>query len=101
MSTPAELLACHDAAALWPADWAGEWNAAADPVAHAYAQSLAVRELRMARGERPVGFKIGFTNRGIWPRYQVYAPIWGTVWAGGLQRVEENPAANPTTRPSR
>ena len=32
------------------------------------------------RGERPVGFKIGFTNRAIWSRYQVFAPIWGTVW---------------------
>jgi 2-oxo-3-hexenedioate decarboxylase len=39
-----------------------------------------VRELRIARGERPVGYKIGFTNRTIWPRYGVYAPIWGIVW---------------------
>jgi 2-keto-4-pentenoate hydratase len=23
---------------------------------------------------------VGFTNRGIWPRYNVFAPIWGTVW---------------------
>ncbi|MBX3608547.1 MAG: hydratase [Hydrogenophaga sp.] len=47
----------------------------------AYRDALTVRSLRIARGERPVGFKVGFTNRGIWPVYQVYAPIWGTVWA--------------------
>ena len=41
---------------------------------------LTVRQLRIARGERPMGYKIGFTNRNIWPRYQVFAPIWGTVW---------------------
>ncbi len=32
-----------------------------------------------ARGETPVGRKIGFTNRTIWPEYGVYAPIWGFV----------------------
>lgn len=46
----------------------------------AYADALAVRQLRIARGERPLGYKVGFTNRGIWPIYQVYAPIWGCVW---------------------
>ena len=46
----------------------------------AYRDALAVRALRIARGERPLGFKVGFTNRGIWPVYQVYAPVWGSVW---------------------
>lgn len=32
-----------------------------------------------ARGETIVGRKIGFTNRSIWPQYDVYAPIWGYV----------------------
>ena len=41
----------------------------------AYQSSLAVRELRIARDEVPRGFKIGFTNRNIWSRYNVYAPI--------------------------
>jgi 2-keto-4-pentenoate hydratase len=39
------------------------------------AQALARR--RVARGERRRGWKIGFTNRSIWERYGVYAPIWG------------------------
>lgn len=45
---------------------------------------LAVQQLvnrqRLARGDRPVGFKIGFTNRTIWPLYGVHAPIWAPVW---------------------
>lgn len=49
-------------------------------VAAGYADALAVRALRIARGERPLGYKVGFTNRGIWPLYGVYAPIWGSVW---------------------
>ena len=48
--------------------------------ATAYAVAERVRALRMARGERPVGWKIGFTNRGIWQRYGVYQPMWGPVW---------------------
>ncbi|MBL8302781.1 MAG: hydratase [Ideonella sp.] len=39
-----------------------------------------MRRLRIARGEQPVGYKIGFTNRGIWERYRVHQPIWGPVW---------------------
>jgi 2-keto-4-pentenoate hydratase len=46
----------------------------------AYAQALAVRQLRLARGEQARGFKVGFTNRTIWARYNVFSPIWGTVW---------------------
>jgi 2-keto-4-pentenoate hydratase len=53
-----------------------------------YAAALAVRAARIAAGERPAGYKVGFTNRSIWPRYGVYAPIWGTVWQGSLSRVD-------------
>ncbi|WP_395057105.1 2-keto-4-pentenoate hydratase [Polaromonas sp.] len=60
----------------------------------AYAAALAVRAARITGGERPAGYKVGFTNRTIWPRYQVYAPIWGTVWQGSLSRVD---AAGPNT----
>jgi 2-oxo-3-hexenedioate decarboxylase len=47
-----------------------------------------MRAARIARGEVPVGYKIGFTNRGIWPRYGVFAPIWGTVWRHTLQLLD-------------
>jgi len=35
---------------------------------------------RVARGWRPCGRKIGFTNRALWPRYGVAAPIWGWIY---------------------
>jgi len=43
---------------------------------------------RQARGEVVVGWKIGFTNRSIWDRYDVHAPIWGPVWQDGLQLLD-------------
>jgi 2-oxo-3-hexenedioate decarboxylase len=71
--TPEALLEHYDRGSLWPA-------ASGLDVASAYRRALAVRRLRIERGEQPRGYKIGFTNRGIWERYGVYAPIWGTVW---------------------
>jgi 2-oxo-3-hexenedioate decarboxylase len=47
-----------------------------------------VIQRRQARGEVIVGWKIGFTNRSIWDRYGVHAPIWGPVWRGGLATLE-------------
>jgi len=46
----------------------------------AYRVTAALRRLRVARGERPVGRKIGFTNRRIWEEYGVRAPIWGYMF---------------------
>jgi 2-oxo-3-hexenedioate decarboxylase len=71
--SPAQLLAHHDANQHWP-------HGVGLTLQQAYEHQLAVREMRIARGERPRGFKVGFTNRTIWERYGVYAPIWGTVW---------------------
>ncbi|MCC2674930.1 MAG: 4-oxalocrotonate decarboxylase-like protein [Ramlibacter sp.] len=71
--TPENLLRHLDDATLWPAG-------SGLGVAEAYERALSVRQLRMSRGEQPRGYKIGFTNRTIWDRYGVYAPIWGTVW---------------------
>ena len=44
---------------------------------------------RIARGWRPVGRKIGFTNRTIWPRYDVYRPMWAHVWHETVQHAPE------------
>jgi 2-keto-4-pentenoate hydratase len=71
--TPQSLLQHSDEATLWP-------GGCGLGVAEAYERALVVRQLRIARGEQPRGYKIGFTNRTIWERYGVYAPIWGTVW---------------------
>lgn len=48
--------------------------------ADAYAVTAELRRLRQMRGEKPVGRKIGFTNRGIWAEYAVYEPIWGDMY---------------------
>ena len=47
-----------------------------------------IRSRRIAAGERPRGYKIGFTNRGIWSKYGVHAPIWGAVWDSTLTRLD-------------
>ena len=56
----------------------------ADDVAFDLARGYEVADLlrtrRLARGERHLGYKIGFTNRTIWPRYGVFGPIWGPIW---------------------
>ena len=79
---PENLLHHLDSGTLWPTPALGTARPSLDV---AYASALAVRALRTARGEQPRGFKIGFTNRTIWPRYNVYAPIWSTVWDRTLQ----------------
>jgi len=83
--TPQRILQHLDTGQLWP--HAPGQSTGLD-VPAAYQQALAVRALRVARGERPCGFKIGFTNRNIWPRYDVFAPIWGTVYDSTLTLCE-------------
>jgi len=68
----------------------------ADPsftVAAAYAVADDIRARRIARGERPLGYKIGFTNRGIWARYGVFGPIWGPVWDTTVEHVDRAEAS--------
>ncbi|GDX56632.1 2-hydroxypenta-2,4-dienoate hydratase [Comamonadaceae bacterium] len=82
--TPAELLHHSDSGTLWGSPLA----APALDVPSAYQLALAVRALRLGRGEQPRGFKIGFTNRSIWARYDVFGPIWGTVYDSTLRHCE-------------
>ena len=75
--TPQTLVAHNDSSQLWPQ------APSLDPsfnLADAYQLALAVRKQRLGRAESPRGYKIGFTNRNIWQRYNVHAPIWGTVY---------------------
>lgn len=60
-----------------------------------YEAASALHQHRVAAGWRPVGRKIGFTNRTIWPRYGVYEPIWGSVYDRTLIRAEQNRARVP------
>src|SRR5580704_7602550 len=55
----------------------------------AYHVAAAIRQMREARGEMPVGRKIGFTNRTIWAEYNVYGPIWGYVYDRTVHNLAE------------
>lgn len=63
-----------------------------------YAIAAQIHDMRRARGEATVGRKIGFTNRTIWPIYNVDAPVWGWVWDSGLHDI---PASGRITLPPR
>lgn len=55
-----------------------------------YRAARALHDHRVARGWRPVGRKIGFTNRTLWPRYGVHEPMWGMVYDRTLTRANDN-----------
>ena len=74
--------------------------------AAAYAVAEALHRARLARGERLVGRKIGFTNRSLWARYGVDAPIWGHVYDTTLvyardarAEIPVGPLAEPRIEP--
>lgn len=71
------LIAAHDSAAMLPPITAGAPDFS---VADGYLVLHDIETRRRAQGWRPVGRKIGFTNRTIWPRYSVYQPMWAHVW---------------------
>lgn len=77
MTVATRLLEAYDAACLAPLPSADD---VAFDMRAAFAASDKLRRLRIARGEKPLGYKIGFTNRSIWERYGVHQPIWGPVW---------------------
>ena len=55
----------------------------------AYRVTASIRQMREARGEMPVGRKIGFTNRTIWTEYNVYEPVWGYVYNRTVHNLAE------------
>ena len=75
-------------------------------VSRAYEVAARVHAARVARGEGPVGRKIGFTNRKIWDEYGVREPIWGFVYEstlvharGGRAAAEIGTLAEPRIEP--
>ena len=54
----------------------------------AYRVAGLIDQQRQAAGEQPRGWKIGFTNRSIWPRYGVHQPIWARVWDSTLTLLQ-------------
>jgi 2-oxo-3-hexenedioate decarboxylase len=57
--------------------------------AAAYGVSAEILRRRRARGETPIGRKIGFTNRGIWSEYGVSAPMWAHVYDSTVTYLDE------------
>ncbi len=84
-----ELLAAYDGARLSPLPSGLPGGLS---MAEAFGVADRLRSARIARGERPQGYKIGFTNRTIWPRYGVFEPIWAPVWSSTLQLLDSEAA---------
>jgi len=81
----------------------------ADPtfdVATAYAVLREIDARRAANGWRPIGRKIGFTNRTLWARYGVDRPMWAHVYsrtvrdaAGGVATLDVSGFVQPRVEP--
>lgn len=80
-----ELLAACDANARVPTVTSRD---SAFSMADAFAVADQARAMRLDRGERTLGYKIGFTNRSIWPVYGVHEPIWGPVWSTTTRHLD-------------
>lgn len=64
----------------------------------AYRVAGLIHEAHLSEGYRPVGRKIGFTNRLIWPVYNVHQPIWGYVYDRTVSLVGETAVVLPIRR---
>jgi 2-oxo-3-hexenedioate decarboxylase len=87
------LLDARARAAVLPAPPSRLWPGL--DLAGAYRVAAACDQRRIAAGENPRGWKIGFTNRTIWPRYGVHQPIWARVWDRTLTMMEGTEAVVP------
>ncbi|WP_420345931.1 2-keto-4-pentenoate hydratase [Pelagibius sp.] len=61
-------------------------------VDEAYAVLEEIEARRRAAGWRPLGRKIGFTNRTLWDRYGVWQPMWAHVWDRTVHIAEQGRA---------
>ncbi|MCX8004579.1 MAG: decarboxylase [Burkholderiaceae bacterium] len=61
----------------------------------AYEVAHLLHQARLQEGARPVGRKIGFTNRNIWDEYGVYQPIWGWMYESTVTMAAQMPVTVP------
>jgi 2-oxo-3-hexenedioate decarboxylase len=87
-----ELIGLHESAALVP-PFSARYSGLTAEAGYAAARKLHAH--RLARGWKPVGRKIGFTNRTLWQRYGVHEPMWGTVYDHTLIYAKNNRATVP------
>src|SRR5579885_3221424 len=64
-------------------------------VGEAYEVLGLIEQRRRAAGWQPVGRKIGFTNRTLWPRYGVFQPMGARVWSRTVQYAANGVATQP------
>jgi 2-keto-4-pentenoate hydratase len=86
----ARILKAHDAGAT--VERISDTDAPFE-VAAAYRVSAALHAARVARGERPVGWKIGYTNRAVQRQYGVMQPIFGRMYDTTVSEVARGTAA--------
>jgi 2-oxo-3-hexenedioate decarboxylase len=71
----------------------------------AYAVRGEIDARRRAQGWRSAGRKIGFTNRTLWPRYDIWDPLWAHTWvhtvrfAGAHATLELESMVQPRIEP--
>ena len=55
----------------------------------AYSIALEIKRKREKKEERVVGIKVGFTNKTIWDKYSVNAPIFGFMYSSTVLSSEQ------------
>lgn len=63
-------------------------------LADGYDVARSIRHIRIAQGERPVGYKIGFSNRKLWGKYgltePIEQPICATLFETTVRYTDDN-----------
>ena len=73
-------------------------NAMADlTLDQGYHIAAGIHTRRLADGDRVAGRKIGFTNRSIWPIYNVDAPVWRSRSTSRLESTSRLPSGITST----
>ena len=68
--------------------------------AEAYEVAALVCGARLHSASIPVGRKIGFTNKTIWPEYRIDNPIWGYMYSSSVTVKDHPGQARLQLRPS-
>ena len=55
----------------------------------AYRIALEIKEIREGKKEKAIGIKVGFTNKTIWKKYSVNAPIFGFMYSTTVLTKEQ------------
>ncbi len=56
----------------------------------AYRTALEIKEIRESKKEKASGIKVGFTNKTIWDKYSVNAPIYGFMYSSTILNTKQS-----------